>query len=283
MLAIFENRYEILLRVLNGLAESGKPVLKRAEKAVELVVAAIEELKQFMQTHEFSDVMEEVEYYKNTLPFFQSLFIYYAGVFNIETKQAEWCKKGRENLIKKEQKRIRSFLNEHKVFVTYWKLGKSYQDTLLFLRKYDVEQRWQLLEMYALGIDENYCTRHSLLLSTVMAYEKLHQYLEEALVPEATDIAISNLLFDEDMAWQGSITALGELILGLYASRVVKNPKIPLVKFTRYICKMFGVEPFNIHKVKEELRLRKKGRTPFYDTTRINLMRFWDEEDLNAL
>lgn len=283
MLLNFEERYNNLLQVLTRIVETDEPVLKRTEKAIEAVESAIHEVKQFIHQHSFSNVQEEMDYYKNTLPFFQCLFIYYASVFRIERNNTAGEEKMRAKSLKKEQKKIHDFFKEHNDFITYYHLGKSYQDILYFTKQYDAEQRWQLLEIYAFGIDQEYCTRYSLLLSTVLAYEKLQKYLNEVITPEATGVTANTLLPDEDMTWQGSITSLAELIIGLYASRVFKNTKIPLAKVSRYICKMFGIEPINIHKAKEELRMRKKSRSPFFDTTRMNLLRFWDEEDLHAL
>lgn len=283
MLTIFEKRYELLLRALNGLAESPQSRLKSSESAITIIDATLKELKEFIRKYKFSNPEEEIAYYKETLPFFQSLLIYHAGVFNIEIKQMEGDKKMREYLLKKEQERIFQFLAEHKGFITYYQLGKTYQDTLFFSKQYDNEQRWQLVDMYAMGIEESYYTRHSLLLSTVLAYERLNQYLEEALLKEDGATFSGSTLPDEDMFWQGTLTNFAELIISLYVSRMIKNPKVPLVKFTRYMCKMFGIEPFNIHKAKEELRIRKKGRTPFMDIMRLNLNRFWDQEDINAL
>jgi hypothetical protein len=280
--SIFEQRYNNLLQALDRIATKELSVLKHTEKAIEAVETALNELKQLNRQRAFTDVSEEIDYFKNTLPYFQSLLIYYASIFRIERCLPVGEEESRIKFIKKEQKKIHSFMEEYKDFVTYYSLGKSYQDTIYFTKQYDNEQRWQLLDIYAYGVDEGTCTRCSLLLSTVLAYKKLQKYLQEAITPERSGVVGAAFVPDDDMTWQGSITSLGELIIGLYASRIFKNPKIPLAKVSRYVCRVFGIEQINIHKVKEELRLRKKGRTPFFDTTRLNLMRFWDEEDLNA-
>lgn len=284
MQPIFEERYNNLIQSLDTIAAKQQPILIRAIKAIEAVETALNDLKHLTSQYEFADVAGEIDFYKNTLPFFQSLFIYYASVFRIERTLPSREEENRMKILKNELKKIHFFMDEYKDFVTYYILGKSYQDTIYFTKQYDNEQRWQFLEIYTYGIDATTCPRYSLLLSTVLAYEKLQKYLlEAATTSEAESVADASSMPDNDMKWQGSITSLAELIIGLYASRVFKNPKIPLAKVSRYICRMFGIEPINIHKAKEELRMRKKSRSPFFDTTRLNLLRFWDEEDLNAL
>lgn len=281
MLSVFEEQYKNLLIELNKICQMDGPAIKRTEKAIDTVQSAIDKVKAFIRHYSFNDAQEEIDYYKNTLPFFQCLAIYYAHIFNIDRNQAADEKREREKCMFRELKKIRLFMGEHRDFVTYYKLGKSFQDILYFTKLYDTEQRWLMLDRYAYGVDQEYCTRYSLLLSTVLAYEKLQKYLWEETMQDATSLEANHILPD-DMVWQISVAALGELIIGLYASRVFKNPKIPLATVSRYICKMFGTENINIHKVKEELRMRKKSRTPFFDITRINLLRFWDEEDLHA-
>lgn len=283
MLEIFTKRYDSLLQQLNKMSDAKEHGLKQIEKAIEMIEAAINELKQYTHENTFSSVQEEIEYFKNTLPYFQSQFIYYACLFNVERLRLVGGQDMMVKHLRKLQNKIHIFFKEHREFITYYKLEKSYQDILLFTKQYDIEQRWQFLDIYVYGIEKLYYTRYSLLLATTMAYERLQNYLREAFRPDKKDNCSQINLPEEGMTWQLSISALAELIIGLYASRVFKDPKITLAKASRYICRIFGVEQINIHKVKEELRLRKKSRTPFFDITRLNLLRFFDEEDMHAM
>jgi hypothetical protein len=98
--------------------------------------------------------------------------------------------------------------------------------------------------------------------------------------------AIENLTSDRknvkltaELAWTAPVTALAELIVALDAYVVFNNSPIGIGKLSAYFTNLFNIDPINIHKKYEEIRIRKKNRTVFLDALKNSLIRKMELDD----
>jgi hypothetical protein len=118
-------------------------------------------------------------------------------------------------------------------------------------------------------------------------------------IPSASDVYAKFLAFEQlisqfqnvsipvkDMPalkWHGSQAALTELIYALNEMGVLEGRRNEIRKLRIIFEKMFLFDLGNIYKTYENIRMRKKSRTPFLDGLRNALLRKMDDDDLNAL
>jgi hypothetical protein len=72
---------------------------------------------------------------------------------------------------------------------------------------------------------------------------------------------------------------LAELIVALDAHAVFNNTPVGIGRLAPLFASVFNVKMGNIHKIYEEIRLRKKNRTSFLDALRMSLIRKMEHDD----
>lgn len=87
----------------------------------------------------------------------------------------------------------------------------------------------------------------------------------------------------QSIQWTGSQAALTELIYALNEMGVLGGRQNEIRRLRLLFEKLFMFDLGNIYKTYENMRMRKKSRTPFIDGLRNALMRRMDDDDLNAL
>ena len=127
----------------------------------------------------------------------------------------------------------------------------------------------------------NFRTSHDHLISQILAYEMLHEYLLKQL--ESLEVKNNSTISQVDtklkLTWVESKTSLIELIYALNSQGVFGNINAEIKDIAAYFEMIFNVDLGDYYRTYHEIKGRKSGRTKFLDGMKENLIRRMDFAD----
>ncbi|MET6999413.1 RteC domain-containing protein [Chitinophaga defluvii] len=252
-------------------------------QCIQLVQQSIQQLKSYITTASFEGKNEEIQFFKEIKPQFDGKLIYYTKLLTIEQELPQVCRRSQKQYYRRRIQELESFSIHHSEFVFYMNLELTNLDDAYFLRNgkasplryegiqffYDQQfhapMSWAIAEFVG----------NNLLISELKSRLKLLRAFKQ---PSAT---VSTK--DDDLTWTANVTALVELIYALDEHGVFNNTKVGIKRIATLFSKVFNIPLVNIYKIWENIRLRKKSRTPFLQALINGLLRRMDHDDEYAL
>ncbi|MEC4004846.1 RteC domain-containing protein [Flavobacterium sp. SUN052] len=256
---------EIQLQTIN--TEDNFSILE-IEEVINLILAAIEKLKELLNTNTFVNKAEEIEFFKTVKPSFTSKLIYFQKMYRIETSKPIGTKKELQKQYRKEVKKLTRFFNKNKEFYKYFRTENTSFDNKYFLRnKLNVKL---ICNNHLFTCDKKFNTSHDYLMAKVIASELLQTYLIKKLNPTENK-SIENKT-NEKLKWTGSKVAIVELMYALYNEKVINNGNTSLNEIAKNIEEIFNIDMGQFNRIYLEIKDRKTiQKTQFLDTLRTNL------------
>ncbi|HAP94505.1 MAG TPA: tetracycline regulation of excision, RteC [Chryseobacterium sp.] len=254
--------------------ENDNPV-QLTEAIIYRIVECLSEMKDYVLKRGFTNVDEEVRFFKYQKPVIVSKLIYYNAIYKIETRKPYGAKRIRKYL-KKELKKLKRFFDNNIDFYKYYRSKNSFLDEKMFVRgKHDIKL-W--LDTYYFQSDQSFSTSHDYKVAKIMANDLIQVYLEDQLY------CTNKRLFTKRTAisglnWTGSKAALTELIYSLYYQSVLDNGNTDIRLIAEHFENVFNIDLGNFYHTYLELRNRKRNRTKFLDALRDNLIKKMDEQE----
>ncbi|MGV6946586.1 MULTISPECIES: RteC domain-containing protein [Sphingobacterium] len=254
--------------------ENDNPV-QLTEAIIYRIVECLSEIKDYVLKRGFTNVDEEVRFFKYQKPVIVSKLIYYNAIYKIETRKPYGAKRIRKYL-KKELKKLKRFFDNNIDFYKYYRSKNSFLDEKMFVRgKHDIKL-W--LDTYYFQSDQSFSTSHDYKVAKIMANDLIQVYLEDQLY------CTNKRLFTKRTAisglnWTGSKAALTELIYSLYYQSVLDNGNTDIRLIAEHFENVFNIDLGNFYHTYLELRNRKRNRTKFLDALRDNLIKKMDEQE----
>ncbi len=118
---------------------------------------------------------------------------------------------------------------------------------------------------------------------TESLFNVLEEYVNGLVGGSAPALRATSYPDPPKLIWTAPKVALVELLYALQEYGVFNNTKLEVKKLADYFEKIFQTDLRNVYKSYEDIRLRKKNRTPFLDALKSSLLRRMDEDDLSAL
>ncbi|PSL42827.1 RteC protein [Chitinophaga niastensis] len=241
--------------------------IKKTEKIIQHINNALGKLKILIKTHSFINPVDEIKFYKEINPEFYSLYIYFGTIFNIQTHITPGSTKYRIKYLENQLIKIDDYFYHNLDFYKYYSSGKSELDEEYFIRgngKADVP-----MDLCQVVMDREFCTPHSLKIATILANQKLKDYLNNAISDELTPLKSGETDYKtETMQWTESKVGLYELIYAFHSGKVFNNGSATIESITRYFEKIFFIELKTPTVTFQEILRRKKGLTFFLDFLR---------------
>jgi hypothetical protein len=154
-------------------------VLMLSEKCIVIVKKTIDELKDQISKYPFSDLQEEILFFKTIKPRFYCLLIYYIKIYHTEINRPVGTKAVQERYLRKELRKLKHFFENNREFYHYWRSGATFQDAPYFLRH---KQELSLsLNSYYFDLDPHFSTSHDPKVARLLANELLKEFLENEL------------------------------------------------------------------------------------------------------
>lgn len=157
--------------------ENDNPV-QRTEAIIYRIVECLSEIKDYVLKRGFTNVDEEIRFFKYQKPVIVSKLIYYNAIYKIETRKPYGAKRIRKYL-KKELKKLKRFFDNNIDFYKYYRSNNSFLDEKMFVRgKHDIKL-W--LDTYYFQSDQSFSTSHDYKVAKIMANDLIQVYLEDQL------------------------------------------------------------------------------------------------------
>jgi len=254
--------------------ENDNPV-QRTEAIIYRIVECLSEIKDYVLKRGFTNVDEEIRFFKYQKPVIVSKLIYYNAIFKIETRKPYGAKRIRKYL-KKELKKLKRFFDNNIDFYKYYRSNNSFLDEKMFVRgKHDIKL-W--LDTYYFQSDQSFSTSHDYKVAKIMANDLIQVYLEDQLYCTYKRLFIKRTAIS-GLNWTGSKAALTELIYSLYYQSVLDNGNTDIRLIAEYFENAFNIDLGNFYHTYLEIRNRKRNRTKFLDALRDNLIKKMDEQE----
>ncbi|AEW85360.1 hypothetical protein FCOL_02575 [Flavobacterium columnare ATCC 49512] len=253
--------------------------INKCEKAIEIILISITNLKKAIQKNNFKSVSEEIDFFKNIKPRFTSKLIYYNAIFKIETKKPH----GGERILKKylnnELDKLKRYFDNNLDFYKYYRTGSNYLDHKYFTRgKFDIKLA---LDSFYFEVDHSFSTSHDFKVAKIMAHDLIQVYLEDKLLMmenrEPKEKSQGNPKVKQ--TWTGSKVALIELLYALHTEGVFNNGASDLKDVAEYFENIFNIDLGQYHRAFLEIRMRKSDQTKFLNSLKEKLVKRMENTD----
>ena len=247
--------------------------IHQIELDIELILKSLSELKSQLLIKGFSNIKDEIFFFKNQKPVILSKLIYYNAVYKIETKKPYGAKPIRKYL-KKELRKLKRFYDNNLDFYKYYRSNNSFLDEKYFVRgKHDIKL-W--MDTYYFQSVHTFSTSHDYKVAKIIANDLIQVYIEDQLYKKFKK---NKSKTQKKLKWTGSKVALIELIYALHYQNVFDNGNNDIREVAQYFESVFEIDLGNFYQTYLELRNRKMNRTKFLDALREELIRRMDEQD----
>lgn len=249
-------------------------------QSISAVQSVLISLKEIILKRGFSNLQEEISFFKNELPKYYSLLYYFTYVHKLESRMP-FGVENRVKLIEREIKHLNYSFEENSEWVIYYRNDSTHLDDKYFIRQQDSSK---LPIDFDVLYDERFSSVGTLQFSKLKAQELIQSYLDDKLAhlqhPSAT--LNSNSKVKTQLRWTASKSDLIELLYALHSSNLFNNNDFLDVKqIATWLETTLNVNLGNYYRVFQGIRIRKKNRTQFIDTLKENLIKRMDEADEN--
>lgn len=248
---------------LDLINKQSENALQLAEASFRAVEAIIKKLKDYILDYTFRDEQEEIKFFKEIKPVFQSKLIYYLELYYIEANWPGGNKKAAKAYCLQEMERVQQYFTRNQWFYNYYRTGKTIYDHLFFLR---TATALPLLPDYDIDMDARFSTIHSVNLAHIQAFGLIKGYLQRSLneLINGPSLIIPQQDQKDKLFFTGKKAELIELGYALHAVGAINNGNASLKQIMDALQNVFhtdvGYYPAVYH---QNIRLRKKERCVF--------------------
>lgn len=253
--------------------------IKKCEKAVEIILISIANLKKNITKNIFKTGSEEIQFFKEIKPQFSSKLIYYNMVYKIEMKRPNGGNRIVKKYFQNELQKLKAYFDNELDFYKYYRSGSSYLDHKYFLRgKFDIKLA---LDSYYFETDTSFSTSHDFKVARILANDLIQLYIEDQLIMiENKDLGDkSQRKPNTKLIWTSSKVALTELIYALHSEGVFNNGAADLKDIAENFEHIFEIDLGQYRRTFLEIRARKNDKTKFITTLNDALLKRMENSD----
>lgn len=234
-------------------------------------------LKAFILDYQFSDEKEEIEFFKDIKPRFQSRLMYFKELIQVEVQKPLVSEK---RLLAKYYRRSSNhysvLASRNQIFLHYMRSNFDSGDHLLFVRSSDSFDFIQT----DLDLDENYSTPASAELAKLISYELVIEHLGKKIERLSSNSNTDPSTLPRQLMWTGRKAALIELAYGLQSAGIVNNGNASVAQIIEALEYIFNVSTGKYYRVFQNIRIRQGSRTLFMEEVIKALNKRMDETDV---
>ncbi|MEP1088411.1 RteC domain-containing protein [Algoriphagus sp.] len=250
--------------------------LQKAERCCQVINKILIRLKEYMAGYTFRDQEEEIRFFKEYKPLLFKELIFYSELAYIEAKKPIGKKEQVKSYYPHVLDQIQEFFVRNQQLYIYYQLGKSDQDSVLFLRD---SKPVSLIPDYSFDFDPTFSTVNSSKLAKIMACENLTDEIRKTIYKlEMGNEGDAGELSSHE--WTDSKSALIELAYALHSRGAVNHGKSDVKAIITLMESLFNVQVGNFYRTFQSMRGRKKNRTIFLDSLKESLVKRMDDTDM---
>ncbi len=197
-------------------------------------------LNNHVRTKGFDNQEQEIDFFRNTLPGFYSLKMFYDEIYFIESRMPMGGYKKLTNFYQSEIEIIERFFEKHSFFFGYYKMGATDLDQSFFIQDF---MKDSVLLLGLSEVESNTCTPVSYLFAKFNAFEQLILTLKHRMMEQVEgNINFRNTVKSLDkLVWTGEVINLVELAFGIYHTKQLNNGSAGIGSICRWLGECFGV------------------------------------------
>lgn len=279
MLVIYYELCHQLEEELMALNDEFPEILKRSEQSIKCITGYLSRIKQNVLDSGFTDLADEIIFFKHIKPQVFHWLIYFNKVLNIESAKPSVSSQFLKKYYRAELKKLRFFYNENKEFCQYYRKGLTHLDKIYFIRG-QVPIGFLNDSVY-FNADPLFSTPKDYKVSCLLAYDKLANYLQDAIA--LTDLQPSRLSNKESrnlqsLNWTDTKIAMVELIYALHATGCLNNGKAGIKEIATFFSQALSIDLGDFYRNYLEIKNRN-NHTKFLDQLRENLQKKIQQQD----
>ena len=254
--------------------------IKHAEKAIEMIVKSLGNLKVIIIKTNFRTQTEEILFFKEVKPQFFSKLIFHTKVLKIETKRPKGTDRSQKKYLLNELDKLNHYFDNNLEFYQYYRTGAIFLDEKYFLRgKYDIRLS---LDTFFFTSDQEFNTSHDFKVSKILANDLLEIYLKEQLTildRKETMTTKTQALPKVKLTWTDSKSALIETIYALYYQGSFNNGNADIKDIANYFEAVFNIDLGDVYRSWYSIRGRKTEEATYLDGLTRILKKKIDQEN----
>jgi hypothetical protein len=245
--------------------------LVRCEKAIEIIIKSVSQLKILFFKENFKNQEHEIDFFKNIKPEFTSKLIYYNIIYKIEARLPNGGDRVVKIYLNNELDKIKDYFYNNYEFNRYHRTGSIYLDNKYYVRgNVDIKLA---IDSFYFEVDQNFATSHDFKLAKIMAHDLVQVYLEDKLRAIEYKVLKEKSQRDHNskLVWTGSKVALIELLYSLQSKGTFNNGTADLKDIAEYFETVFDIDLGQYRRTFLEIRARKTDKTKFIDNLKETL------------
>ncbi len=252
-----------------------------AERSLGLCQLAFLELKDYTIQNGFSNLNEEINFFKVVKPKVYGQLIFYNEIFRIETFKPLIHRKLAIKMLNDELRKIHEFIKINREFYQYYTTNQTCLDETYFTRS-NTSVLIGSVNLHYLT-DPQFATPRDEAVSYFIAYEEFGKYLDTELNlmkhrQKFWQICQSKKL-NLKMSWTASKVALIELIYALHCYNCINNGSIHINELIRFFETMFDVNLNEAYRAFVDIKDRKREKAKFLTELKSSLISKLDAID----
>ncbi|WP_298938707.1 RteC domain-containing protein [uncultured Dysgonomonas sp.] len=230
-------------------------------------------LKSYILNYRFADQQEEIEFFKDVKPKFQSRLMYFNELIQVEIQKPLISEKRMlAKYYRRSSAHYAALASRNQLFLHYMRSNYESGDHLLFVRS---NENFDFINT-DLDLDEKYSTPASTELSKLISYELVIEHLAEK-VNELISVKGNDTGFKHKLVWEGPKVGLIEIGYAIHELGAVKAPVAQIMEGLQFL---FNTDLGQFYRVFQDMRIRKGSRTLYLDDAIRAINKRMDETDL---
>lgn len=240
----------------------------RTGRKLSIVRNLILELKQFSRNYAFTDIEEEIKFFKETKPVLVSQYFFLKKIFDLQIFDSFRDKKNRKGNYKRVLENMQRFAWKNKDFYQYCLSGSTSLDREYFTRG--------IHNPIGIEVAPYFSTGYDIKLSKILANELVKKHITELLKKSVNEVPHQKI---HTLSWTAPKTDLVELIYALHVVGAFNNATPEVRKIVEVFEMVFNVNLGNYYRTFLGIRIRKTGQTAFLDQLKQRLVQRINEID----
>ncbi|WP_187444014.1 RteC domain-containing protein [Sphingobacterium phlebotomi] len=267
---------EMQLRI-QEVATSGITGFEYFSTCYKVVKRDLIRLKDFISHYKFKNQDEEIAFFKEIKPQFESKLFYFVELVQIELhKPLAIDKKESIKYYKSIHKHYQRLIQWNVGFLQYIRSGLTTNDNILFVRSTDYDT---IFHTELFDHEDKFTTPASTELAKIVAYEEVIRDLAERIKHLKSGNGKQFPIPNHSLVWTGTKVALIELAYSLQASTSINMGQADIKQVVSALEYIFNIDVGNYYRVFQNIRIRQSGRTLFLDELKAKLIAKMDDND----
>ena len=277
MKEFIEKLHQELAEELAIYADLGALPVKRLSGALNATSAALQKIREYIETHPFENRQQEINFFKYLKPPVMAEKLYALEIYTIETNRPLVDEVSLRVFYEQELKYIRRFFMQHQFLYQYYQLDAVDLDQVFFVRE---AKPTDIIIPSTPELDPTFSTAADFLFAKFIAYEKVQDYLMDCLYGQGKALQPFRSKKGRLLEWTGDKSNLVELAYAIHDTMQINNGEVDISDIIDWLEQSLQVNLGRYYKRFSEMKMRKNvSRTRYLDFMVEMILKHMEEGD----